>query len=374
MQFNHLFSPIQIGPMQVKNRFVVPPMANNFANTDGTLSERSLQYYQERAKGGFGLITIEASVVDPTSKAGHHKPCLFDDSVTDSFGAVGNACHTFGAKVSVQLQHAGPEGNSTISGHPLRAASAIPAAPGKEIPVPLTVEEIHALVRRYGDAAVRAQKAGLDAVEIHCAHGYLLHSFLSPRTNLRNDEFGGCVENRLRIVRLILQEVRQRTQGELAVLCRINACDDIPDGLQVSDSAVIARLFEEYGADAIDLSRAVHQRDDRMWAPREMHGGFSAALITEIKQAISIPLIAVGRFTDPYYPELLLEQNRADLIAFGRQSIADPDTPRKIAENRVHEIHTCTACLQGCVKKMFAGEPITCLRRRSPAERSTTNV
>lgn len=374
MQFKHLFSPVAIGPMQVKNRFVVPPMANNFANTDGSLSTRSRDYYAARAKGGFGLVIVEATVVDPTSKAGHHKPCLSDDSVIESFRAVADACHAFSAKVCVQLQHAGPEGNSQITGHPLRAASAVPAAPGKEIPVPLTPDEINALVRRYGDAAVRAQKAGLDAVEIHCAHGYLLHSFLSPRTNRRQDEFGGCVENRLRIVRLILEEVRERTQGKLAVLCRVNACDDIPDGLAVSDSAVIARLLEEYGADAVDLSRAVHQRDDRMWAPRELHGGFSADLITEVKRAVSVPLIAVGRFTDPYYPELLLEQGRADLIAFGRQSIADPDTPNKIAENRVQDIHTCTACLQGCVKKMFLGEPITCLRSGVPAERSTTHV
>lgn len=358
MTFPHLFSPVAIGPMTVKNRFAVPPMANNLANTDGSLSERSLHYYRARAKGGFGLITIEATVVEPTSKAGPRKPCLFGDSSIDSFRMVAGACQEFGAKVSVQLQHAGPEGNPEFSGHPLRAASAVPAAPGRPVPVPLTPDEILALVHRYGDAAVRAAQAGLDAVEIHCAHGYLLHSFLSPRSNRRTDAFGGCLENRLRFVRLILEEIRSRTN--LAVLCRINACDDIPDGLQVSDSAAIARLLEEYGAHAIDLSRAVHQRDDRMWAPRSLHGGFSADLITEVKRAVSVPVVAVGRFTDPYYPELLLEQNRADLIAFGRQSIADPNTPLKIAQGRMSEIRTCTACLQGCVNHMLAGKPICC--------------
>ena len=128
MKFNAMFSPVKIGPMTVPNRFVVPPMGNNFANTDGTLSSRSLAYYEARAKGGFGLITIEATVVDPDAKAGPHKPCLFADHVVESFRKVADACHAHGAKISVQLQHAGPEGNSAVAGAPLRAASAVPAA------------------------------------------------------------------------------------------------------------------------------------------------------------------------------------------------------------------------------------------------------
>lgn len=359
MECKRMLSPVTIGPMTVKNRFVVPPMANNLANTDGSLSSRSLAYYRARAEGGFGLITIEATVVDPTAKAGPYKPCLFEDSTVHSFGEVVNACHAFGANVSVQLQHAGPEGNALFSGYPLRAASAVPAVSRKEIPVPLAVDEIHALVSRYGDAAVRAEQAGADAVEIHCAHGYLLHSFLSPRSNRRTDEFGGCVENRLRMVRMIVEEIRRRTK--LAVLCRINACDDFPGGLQPSDSAVIARLLEGYGADAIDLSRGVHQPGTKMWAGRGFHGGFSADVTEEIKRAVTVPVIAVGRFTDADFPERMLEENRADLIAFGRQSLADPDTPNKIAAGRMAEIRKCTGCL-GCVKKMMAGEAVSCTR------------
>lgn len=360
MEFKHLVSPLQIGPMAVSNRFVLPPMANNLANTDGSLSERSLAHYETRAKGGFGLITVEATVVEPRAKAGPRKPCLFDDSTIDSFRRVAEACQKYGAKVCVQLQHAGPEGNSKVANAPLRAASAVPAAPGREVPVPLSVEEIYALVSRYGDAALRAAKAGCDAVEVHCAHGYLLHSFLSPRSNLRKDQFGGCVENRVRIVRLILEDIRKKTSGKLAILCRINACDDISGGLAVSDSAVLAHLLQEAGSDAIDVSRGVHQNDEFLWASSACRAGFSADLVTEIKRAVSVPVIAVGRFTDPYYAELLLEQNRADLIAFGRQGIADPDTPRKISQHLIEEIHPCVAC-NGCVKKMFAGEPVVCV-------------
>ena len=211
MSFENMFKPIQIGPMNVPNRFVVPPMGNNFANTDGSLSEKSKNYYAARAKGGFGLITIESSVVYYKSKGGPRKPCLFDDSVIDSFKNVIDACHAEGAKVSVQLQHAGPDVNQKIAGYPLVAASPIPSKDGHPTPVILTTEEIYDIIEAYGDAAVRAMKAGIDAVELHCAHGYLVSTFISPRTNKRVDEFGGCFENRMRFPRLIIENIKKKS-------------------------------------------------------------------------------------------------------------------------------------------------------------------
>ncbi len=370
MKLSALFTPVQVGNMQVPNRFVMPPMGNNFAHENGSLSQRSLEYYRTRAEGGFGLLTIEATVVAPGSRAGRYKPCLLSDDTTDSFRRVAEACHAYGAKVSVQLQHAGPEGNAAVAGAPLRAASAVPAACGKAVPVPLSVEEIHALAEHYGDAARRAEQAGLDAVELHCAHGYLLHSFLSPRTNHRTDEFGGCLDNRLRIVRMILENIRKKTSDRLAVLCRINGCDDLPGGLSVFDSAVIARSLQEMGVDGLHISRAVHLRDDRMWAPTATPGGFSADIVTEIKRAVSIPVITVGRFTDPSYAALLVEQGRADLVAFGRQSITDPAMPRKVRQGCMDEVVPCIACLQGCVGNLHAGKPITCLANPSVGRES----
>ena len=160
MSSSLLFTPVSIGPMTVPNRFVMPPMGNNFAHTDGSLSERSLAYYAARAKGGFGLVTIEATVVDPTAKGGPRKPCLVSDATIGSFQRVVQACHAEGAKVSVQLQHAGPEGNPAITGYPLKAASAVPAAVGKAIPQAMTEDEIAVLAEQYGDAARRAEEAG----------------------------------------------------------------------------------------------------------------------------------------------------------------------------------------------------------------------
>ena len=361
MKFNAMFSPIQIGPMTVKNRFVVPPMGNNFANTDGTWSEQSAAYYGERAKGQFGLITIEASVVHQGAKGGPRKPCLYNDDSIESLKRITDACHKEGAKVSVQLQNAGPEGNAKNAGAPIEAATAIQSSDGRDIPEEVTTEKVYELVKGYGEAAVRAMKGGVDAVEIHMAHGYLVNSFLSPRTNKRVDEFGGSFENRMRFSRLIIEEVKARTEGKIAVLARINSTEDMFGGLDNHDMCAIAEYLEECGVDGLHVSRAVHLKDEYMWAPTGIHGGFSAELVENIKKCVSIPVITVGRYTEPQFAEIMVKKGRADLVAFGRQSLADPHMPLKAMEERLEDMTPCIACLQGCVANMYAGQPICCL-------------
>lgn len=272
-----------------------------------------------------------------------------------------SACHAYGAKVSIQLQHAGPEGSSALTGYPLKAASAIPAAVGRETPEAVSKEELYCIIECYGDAARRAQLAGSDMVEVHCAHGYLVSTFISQRTNNRTDEFGGCFENRMRLPRLIIENIRKKTGGNLPILCRINACDEVPGGQSVQDAAAVAAYLEqECGVDALHVTRAVHLHDEFMWAPGITHGGFNADLVTEIKRAVSVPVIIVGRFTEPQYAELLVKQGRCDLVAFGRQSIADPELPNKARNNQLETLAPCIGCLLGCVPNMFAGRPITC--------------
>lgn len=361
MKFNAMFQPITIGPVTVRNRFVVPPMGNNFANTDGTMSGQSAAYYRERAKGGFGLITIEATVVHKGAKGGPRKPCLYDDSTIESFRRVIDACHKEGAKVSIQLQNAGPEGNAKNAGAPITAATSIPSEVGRDIPRELSTEEVYELIRGYGQAAKRAMLAGADAVEVHMAHGYLVSTFLSPRTNKRVDEFGGSFENRMRFSRLIIEEIKRETEGKLAVLARINSSDEVQGGLDVHDSAAIAAYLEDCGVDALHVSRAVHVKDEYMWAPTAVHGGFSASMAEEIKRAVSIPIITVGRYTEPQFAEVMVREGRCDLVAFGRQSLADPYMPKKAMEEKLDEMIPCIACLQGCVANMYAGKPICCL-------------
>lgn len=356
-----MFSPVQIGPMTVKNRFVVPPMGNNFANTDGTWSDQSVAYYAERARGQFGMVTIEATVVHDGAKGGPRKPCLYNDNSIESLKKICDACHAEGARVSIQLQNAGPEGNAKNAGAPIKAATSIPSEVGRDTPEEVTTEEVYELIKGYGKAAERAMKAGVDAVEVHMAHGYLVSTFLSPRTNKRLDEFGGNFENRMRFPRLIVEEIKKAVGDKVAVIARINSADEVLGGLDVHDSAAIAAYLEECGVDALHVSRAVHIKDEYMWAPTTIHGGFSADLVTEIKRAVTIPVITVGRYTEPQFAELMVKQGRADLVAFGRQSLADPHMPKKAMEERLEDMIPCIACLQGCVANMYKGEPICCL-------------
>ena len=361
MKFKNMFSPIQIGPMTVKNRFVVPPMGNNFANLDGTWSDESVAYYGERAKGQFGLITIEATVVHKGAKGGPKKPCLYDDNSIESLKKITDACHEEGAKVSIQLQNAGPEGNAKNAGAPIQAATAIASADGRDIPEEVSTEKVYELVKGYGEAAERAMKGGADAVEIHMAHGYLVNSFMSPRTNKRVDEFGGNFENRMRFSRLIIEEVKKKTEGKIAVLARINSTEDMFGGLDNHDMCAVASYLEDCGIDGLHVSRAVHLKDEYMWAPTGIHGGFSAELVANIKKCVSIPVITVGRYTEPQFAEQIIKMGNADLVAFGRQSLADPHTPQKAMEERLEDLTPCIACLQGCVANMYAGNPVCCL-------------
>lgn len=361
MKFKNMFSPIQIGPMTVKNRFVVPPMGNNFANTDGTWSDQSVAYYGERAKGQFGLITIEATVVHEGAKGGPRKPCLYNDDSIESLKRICDTAHAEGARISVQLQNAGPEGNAKNAGAPIEAATSIQTKDGKDIPKEVPTEKVYQLIKGYGEAAKRAMKAGVDAVEIHMAHGYLVNSFMSPRTNKRIDEFGGSFENRMRFSRMIIEEVKAKTEGKIAVLARINSTEDMFGGLDNHDMCAVASYLEDCGIDALHVSRAVHLKDEYMWAPTGIHGGFSAELVENIKKSVSVPIITVGRYTEPQFAELMVKQGKADLVAFGRQSLADPHMPLKAQEERLEDMTPCIACLQGCVANMYAGKPICCL-------------
>lgn len=361
MNLESILSPIEIGPVTIKNRFVVPPMSNNFALPSGSLSSRSYDYYVERAKGGFGLITIEATVVDKTAKGGIRKHCLYDDSMIEGLKKVVVGCHEYGAKVSIQLQQAGPEGNAKAAGYPLKSASPIVAAAGKDVPLEMSTKQIYELIDIYGDAAFRAKQAGIDVIEIHLAHGYLISSFISPQTNKRLDEFGGSFLNRMRLPRLIIEEIKKRVGPDLAISCRLNSSDETLGGLTIEDSKLIARYLESIGVDVINLSRSIHLRDEYMWAPSPIHQGFNLEHARQIKESVNIPVIMVGRFNDPFLADQLIYEGHCDLVAFGRQSIADPWLPNKTRDGLFEEQVPCIACLQGCVGNMFVGQPITCL-------------
>ena len=363
MDFKILFSPVKIGNMVVPNRFVVPPMGTNLANADGTVSEEAIDYWKARAEGGWGLLIVEVTAIDPLGKAIPYQPGLWDDSFIPGFKKLVDAVHRYGAKIAVQLHHAGRQTSSQIIGKQPVAPSPIPCLVSKEMPRELSTSEVYELVEKFGDAAIRAREAGFDAVEVHGAHGYLIAQFMSPHSNKRVDEFGGSFHNRIRFPVEVMRDIRRKVGGSYPIIFRISANEKVTGGRTVDESRAAARVIESAGADALHVSIGVYGSMQYIVPPADIPPGFILSDAEEIKKAVSVPIIGVGRINDPVLAMDAILSGKADLLAWGRQSLANPDTPNKISAGLIEEISPCIACNQGCIGYIFNPEKMkaTCL-------------
>lgn len=364
MEFTTLLSPIKIGNLEIKNRFVVPPMGTNYANPDGTVSRQMIDYYVERAKGGFGLIILEVTAVDPLGKAILFEAGLWDDSQIPDFKQLVDEVHAAGAKIFMQLHHCGRQTVPFYLGGEQPVAPSAVACPVMDaIPHELTNEEVWDLVEKFGDAAVRAKKAGFDGVEVHGAHGYLVAQFMSPHANKRMDEFGGTFMGRMKFPLEIFKNIRSKVGNDYPMSFRFGYDEMVNGGRTIEESTVIARLAEEAGVDVLNVSIMTYASMPYMSAPPAMPSGFNQYPTAKIKASVSIPVITVGRYNNMYMAEDVLKSGRADLIALGRESITDPFIPTKVAENRLEDIAPCIGCVQSCLGYLLnpAVNKISCL-------------
>jgi len=361
--FKKLFEPVQIGSMKLKNRIVMPPMVTNYATAEGGVTERLKAYHAARARGGVGLIIVEASYVHPNGKGFSHQLGLYKDDLIPGLRGLVDAVHAHGARIAIQLYHGGRQTSSRVTGSPIVAPSPLPWAEGQEVPRQLTAEEIHALAEAFGEAARRAKEAGFDAVEVHGAHGYLINEFLSPHSNRRSDAYGGTSENRMRFPLEVVARVREKVGPGFPVIYRLSAVEFVPDGLTLEDTTAFARKLVEAGVDAIHVSAGIHASSAWIIQPMAIPQGCLVEYAAAIREAIGarIPVIAVGRIKEPAMAERILQEGRADLVAMGRALLADPDLPRKVAEGKTDDIRKCIACNQGCIDRLFKDLDITCL-------------
>ncbi|MGE5624528.1 MAG: FAD-dependent oxidoreductase [Bacillota bacterium] len=357
-----LFNGGHIGRLQLKNRIVMAPMVRNYADEQGRMTERYLAHLERIAKGGVGGIILEASFVSPEGRGFRYELGLHSDSVIDGLHAAARVAHDNGVRLGIQLYHAGRQTTTKVCGEQPVAPSAIPCPLLQEIPRMLDRVEIHALVRAYGNAARRAKAAGLDFVEIHAAHGYLITQFLSPFSNRRNDVYGGNVENRRRFLGEIIDAVRKEVGDDFPVVVRISADEMVPGGMGITDAVDLARWLESKGVAAMDVSVGNYgsYTRGRMIPPMAVEDGPLIKYAAQIKQAVSIPVIAVGKLHTPALAEAVLENGEADFIALGRELLADPDWPRKAEEGLAAEIHNCIACNQGCISRLFDQRDVWC--------------
>ncbi|MFH0845469.1 MAG: tRNA-dihydrouridine synthase, partial [Pseudomonadota bacterium] len=351
--FKRLFEPLSFNGLQLKNRIVMPPMATNFAGARGEVTDQMISYYEERAKGGAGLVILEVTGVDfPRGNTVLHQVAIHDDSCMEGLSRLVNAVKKWGARIATQLHHAGRRASSKSTGMIPVAPSPI-ACYGGDMPEVLDKKGILSIIKAFAEGARRAKAVGFDAVELHCAHGYLMGQFLSPLTNTRTDEYGGPLANRVRFVTEIIEAVRGEVGEDYPILARISGDEFIPGGLRISDSVEIARILERTGIDCIHVSGGSTPSNLEQYRAQEIStipsmyfkGPSFAHLAQEIRRSVGVPVIAVGRINDPLMAEQVLEQDKADLVTMGRALIADPELPNKAYEGRTDEIRKCIACL-----------------------------
>jgi 2,4-dienoyl-CoA reductase-like NADH-dependent reductase (Old Yellow Enzyme family)/thioredoxin reductase len=356
--FRHLLSPLTIKSMTLANRVVMPPMGTNLGNADGTVSDENLAYLKRRAQGRPGLIITEIAGVHPDGLVSPHELAAYDDRFLPGLGRMARAAHEAGCKIALQVHHSGRESLYLLGKGRAVAPSAIPSIVFKGAPREMTKAQIEDVIVDFGRAAARAKSAGFDAVEIHCAHGYLLTQFLSALSNQRSDEYGGqTLRERSRFVLDVIREIRRQVGADYPVSIRISAEEFIKGGYSADDMQSIAPDFVQAGVDIIHASFGTHGSPGGITqAPAEFAPGFNAWLARKMKDVVSVPVIAVGRFTDPAAADETLARGDADLVAFGRQFLADPDFLVKAQEGRTEDTRLCIACNQGCIEREILGE------------------
>jgi len=353
----YLFSPIKIKSLELVNRVVMPPMGTNLGNPDGTVSEANLAYIMRRARGGAGLIITEISSVHPSGSAIGNELGSYDDRFIPGLKKIADAVHAAGAKVALQLHHAGRESLELLQQGKAVAPSPIPSLIFHLTPREITREEIQEIIAAFGAAARRGVEAGFDAVEVHGAHGYLLTQFLSSPSNKREDEYGGSLINRSRFIIEVLQEVRKAVGPDFPISLRLSVEECIKDGYTFEDIRPILPNLVKAGADMLHASLGTHGSPGGITsAPPEYPPGFNVWRANKLKEAVGLPVIAVGRFSDPSSANEVIARGEADLVAFGRQFLADPDFLIKAREGRPEDIRKCLACNQGCIERLILGE------------------
>ena len=344
MALEKLFSPFSIGSLKLANRIVMPPMATNYATPEGFVTDRQIAYYVERARGGVGYITVEHTGIHQQGKASPKMLMIHSDENAEKIKNLVQAVHAAGGKIVVQINHAGRQTFSKVTGETIVGPSAVPVLPAMETPRELTIREIEDLVATFTIAAERVKNTGADGVELHMAHGYLICSFLSPFSNKRKDRYGGTIAGRARFALEVLRSVRQRVGSGFPVICRLSGDEYVAGGLNVEDTRQIAKLLEKEGADALHISACNAASGFLNHPPYYVTEGVFVHLAEAVKARVDIPVITVGRIRNPLMADQIIAGGKADLISMGRALIADPRLPQKAKEGRLAEIIPCISC------------------------------
>ena len=360
-KYQHIFSPMTIRHMTVKNRIVMMPMGTNFGEQNGEMSFLHINYYEQRAKGGTGLLIVEnASVDSPQGSNGTTQLRIDSDNYIPRLYKLCENVHKHGACIAIQINHAGASAMSSRIGMQPVSASDVPSKEGGEIPRPLTKEEILHIVRKYAEAARRAQICGFDAVEIHAGHSYLISQFLSPIYNKRTDEFGGSAENRTRFARMILEAVRKQVGPHFPIFLRISA-DELMEGGNTLEDTLAYLEYLEKEVDVFDVSCGLNGSIQYQIDANYLPDGWRSYMARAVKEKFGKPCIAVGNIRHPQIAEEILAKGDADFIGMGRGLIAEPEWVNKVEYGNECDLRSCISCNIGCAgHRIGLNQPIRC--------------
>ncbi|MCR4855331.1 MAG: NAD(P)/FAD-dependent oxidoreductase [Erysipelotrichaceae bacterium] len=361
MSYEKLLEAGKIGGLEIKNRVVMPAMGCSLAESSGEAGERMIKYYADRARGGVGLIITEITRVDNETGVGTPNQL----SVTDTYmigqlSRLAEAVHAYGTKIFVQLHHPGNQTPSRLIGgrQPVSASDVTCKVIGEQ-PRALTTEEVEALVKKFVTGAVIAQKAGIDGVEIHGAHGYLVSQFLSPHTNKRTDKYGGSFEGRMRFVTEIIMGIKAYCGPKFPISVRINGNDYLEGGISEEDGIAQAKYLEQLGISCINVSCGTYDSGATIIEPSYFAEGWKKHLAANIRKEVNIPVIAVANIKHPAFAEMMLEEGDVDFVGIARGHLADPDFVRKAAEGNEKQIRKCLGCME-CFRILNDGLPLGC--------------
>jgi 2,4-dienoyl-CoA reductase-like NADH-dependent reductase (Old Yellow Enzyme family)/NADPH-dependent 2,4-dienoyl-CoA reductase/sulfur reductase-like enzyme len=350
-----LFSPFSVATLEIQNRIVMPPMATNYASPKGFATERQIAYYVERAKGGVGYITVEHTGILQQGKASPNMLLISSDEHASRIEKLVRAVHDAGGKIVIQINHAGRQTTSAVTGSPIVGPSPISCPTRNETPRELSVGEIEEITEAFVAAANRVKTIGADGVELHMAHGYLLCSFLSPFSNRREDQYGGNIPGRTRFAREVLKSVRNRLGSEFPISCRLSGDEYVDGGLTIDETKQIAQVLETEGANVLHVSACNAASGYLNHPPYYIKEGVFVHLAQAIKSVVNIPVITVGRIRNPAMADEILRDGKADLVSMGRALLADPHMPRKAREGHMEEINFCISCNR-CIQTYRKGE------------------
>lgn len=363
MNYSKLFTPMKIGNVEIPNRLVVPAMVTNFCTEDGFLTDRFFKYIEEKAKGGWGMIITEDYNVTPHGKGYQYIPGFYKDEHVELNKKLTDMVHSYGSTIFCQMYHAGRQSSHAVNGGVQPVAPSATKDPiCMDLAREMSVEEIHTLVDEFAQAARRCKESGFDGLELHCAHGYLLAEFLSPYVNKRTDEYGGCFDNRVRIVNEIIAAMRKEV-GDFPIQIRISSHEFVQGGRTEAETYQLVKHLEKIGFDSINVSNGAYASHpiNQVIAPMFSDHALNMERAFNIKKIVDVPVILANRINEPGMADVLIEMGKCDFVGMARGSLADPYLPQKAKEGKLDQINYCIGCLQACEWPLFAGNSISCL-------------